>query len=647
MKTTRKKRPAEAPRRTPLDSASLALMRLVDASRHVDAEAAARRILAGRPKHPLALKALGFALIGQGRYDDALPILRYSLERAPNDPELHNNLGIVLSALMRWDDALQCFKRSLEIKPDDPEVLNNHGAALARMFRFDEAVPLFVKAIECHPGDYLAAIEQLGGALLYSKQNDGAWTCFNELWKNDPTNATILSQLICVNLRRCDWLDLGPRLRTLRALSADDRSLADNPLVALSFPGVTSAEQGRIAASFARRNIPTSVLAAADVVWPPREKAAGQGTRLRIAYLSADFRDHAVGRIMPQVIELHDRSRVEVFGYSMAIDDHSAVRQRLAGAFDQFVDLLPCSVRETAQRIRADRIDILIDLHGWTAGGRPEALALRCAPVQVNWLGYAGTLGHPKLADYLLGDAVVTPLHEQAHYTEALAHLPHCYLPADTAIDLRPPPSRADAGLPTEGFVFCSFNNSYKFNPAVFDLWCRLLRELPDSCLWLSQPGGSAEERLRQEAQARAVDPARIVFAPRVASRLDHLSRLQLADLALDPFPYNSHSSAIDVLWAGVPMVALLGETFPGRVGASVLRAARLDELIAGSPDDYCRIALALARDRQRLQALRATLADDKRACPLFDMPRFVGALEDVYFRMWEQHLQGVRAALV
>jgi len=647
MKTSRKQARAGAPRRPPLDPECLALMRLVDAGRHVEAEAVARRILGGRPTHSLALKALGFALIGQGRYDEALPVLRFSLERSPDDPELHNNLGIVFSALMRWDAALQCFKRSLELKPDDPEVLNNHGAALARIYRYDEAIPLFLKAIECHPGDYLEAIEQLGGALLYAKQNDGAWTCFNELWKKDPANATILSQLLCVNLRRCDWTDLAARLATLRSLSVDDRSLADNPLVALSFPGVTSEEQRRIASSFARHNIPTSVLEAPDVVWPTREPLQGGRAALRIGYLSADYRDHAVGRIMPQVIELHDRSRVEIFGYSIGIDDHSAVRQRLASAFDHFVDLLDCSVLETAQRIRGDRVDILVDLHGWTAGGRPEALALRCAPVQVNWLGYAGTLGHPKLADYLLGDAVSTPVQDQGHYTETLAHLPDCYLPADTTITLSHPPSRTDAGLPAEGFVFCSFNNSYKFNPGVFDTWCRLLRELPDSCLWLSQPGGSAVERLRDEAQTRGVDPARIIFAPRVASRLEHLSRLQLADLALDPFPYNSHSSGIDVLWAGVPMVALLGDTFPGRVGASLLRAAGLEELIAASPEAYCQLVLALARDAQRLRALRATLADNKRSCPLFDMPRFVRSLEDVYFRMWDSHLQGVRTALV
>jgi protein O-GlcNAc transferase len=465
----------------------------------------------------------------------------------------------------------------------------------------------------------------------------------NELWKNDDGNAAILSQLLCASLKRCDWTDLEARLLTLRSLSKDYAALTDNPFVTLSFPGVGAEAQRRVAANYARRSIPASVLDAPAPELPAAERTQERHPRLRIAYLSADYRNHPVGLIMPRIIELHDRTRVEVSGYSMGADDQSEIRQRLIAAFDHFVDLKDCSVTETAQRIRADEIDILVDLHGWTSDGRPEALALRCAPVQVNWLGYAGTTGHPKLADYLLGDPIVTPLAHAAHYTETLAHLPNCYLPADDTIAPGPPPSRRDAGLPEEGFVFCSFNNSYKFNPQVFDLWCRLLRETGESCLWLSQAGGTAQDRLRSEAQARGVDPARLVFAPRVESRRDHLSRLQLANLALDPFPYNSHSTGIDALWAGVPMVALLGEAFPGRVGASLLHAVGLDELVAASVDEYHELALALARNPQRLGELRSRLANDRHACPLFDMAHFVSSLEEVYCRMWYNKLNGCR----
>ncbi|MCM8595889.1 tetratricopeptide repeat protein [Accumulibacter sp.] len=626
----------------------IALMRLVEAERHVEVEAAARRIIGAHPAaHPLALKALGFALIGQGRFDDALPIVRMSAERNAHDPEAHNNLGIVLSSLMRWHESLASFERAIALKPDDPEVLKNHGVALSRMHKWNEAVPFFLRAIECHPGDYVEAIAQLANVLLAANRNDEASVCLNELWKNDPENAGILSQLLCASLKRCEWDELTDRLATLRALSDGYRKVADNPFVVLSFPGATAEEQQWVAANHCRGSIPESVLDAPRVPAECARSVEDAPRRLRIGYLSGDYRNHPVGLIIPQVIELHDRSRVEVFGFSTGADDRSEIRERLRLAFDHFVDLAECSVSETARRIRSDAIDILVDLSGWTADGRPEALALRCAPVQVNWLGYAGTIGHPKLADYLLGDPVVTPHEDQAYYTETLAHLPHCYLPADTTVHLEAPPSRLDAGLPESGFVFCSFNNSYKFNPAVFDLWCRLLSETPGSILWLSQPGGSAGERLQKEVAARGVAPARLIFAPRVESRIDHLSRLQLADLALDPFPYNSHSTGIDVLWAGVPMVSLLGDTFPGRVGASLLRTVGLSELVARSPDDYCELALALVRDPDRLRELRARLAAGRKHSALFDMPNFVRSLEDVYSRMWQGLVTGKMAVLV
>lgn len=645
MKSSRTKSPAGGIKVAPPSAESRLLMGLVEASRYADAEVAANRILRS-PTNQLALKALGFALIGQDRHDDALPVLRFSVALTPGDPELHNNLGIVLSSLMRWDESLECFSRSIELKPDDPEVLKNYGVALVRMHRWNEAVDYLLKAIECHPGDYVDAIEQLAYALINSGRSDEAWVCLNELWKNEPNNASILSQLLRASLKRCDWDELDERLRQLRLLSSDYQSLTDNPFVVLAFPQVTVQEQGRVAANYLRRNIRESLLDAAEPDWSEHKERQLQHGRLRIGYLSADYRNHPVGHVIPQVIELHDRSRIEVFAYSMGFDDQSDILRRLRTAFDHFVEVIEYSVTETADRIRADGIDILVDLHGWTADGRPEVLALRPAPLQVNWLGYAGTIGHGKLADYLLGDPVVTPLQDAPYYTEKIAQLPSCYLPADSTIVLGPPPSRRDAGLPEEGFVFCSFNNSYKFNPQVFDLWCRLLRELEGSCLWLSEPGGSAVERLRKEAGNRAVDPARLVFAPRVDARAEHLSRLQLADLALDPFPYNSHSTGIDVLWAGVPMVALLGDTFPGRVGASVLRAAGLDELVTHSTDEYYRLVRALVGDPQRLGGLRARLVEKRGHCALFDMPRFVRSLEEVYFRMWDQQLRGTREAL-
>jgi predicted O-linked N-acetylglucosamine transferase (SPINDLY family) len=433
----------------------------------------------------------------------------------------------------------------------------------------------------------------------------------------------------------------------MRRLTADFQSLCEHPFVLLAYPEVSPEEQKQVAGQYVKRNIPLSVLNASDPEWPIRGVSQQEKNRLRIGYLSSDFKNHPVGLIIPEVIELHNRDDFEVFGYSFGFDDHSDVRQRLEKSFDHFADLAEASVGETAHRIRNDCIDILIDLNGWTMDGRPEALALRCAPIQVNWLGYAGTMGHGKLADYLLGDPVVTPLIAEGAYAETLAQLPDCYLPVDTTIDPGMPPTRRNAGLPDTGFVFCSFNNSYKFNPYVFDTWCRLLREAPDSCLWLSLPGQSAQDNLRKEAAARGVDPGRIFFAPFVATKQEHLARIQLADLALDTFPYNSHSSGVDTLWAGVPMVALLGETFPGRVGASLLRAAGLDEMVTVSIDQYHDLALEMYQNPQRLRDMRAKLAQAKKQSPLFDMPAFVRGLERVYLRMQNDRLTGIRAPII
>ena len=620
-----------------LDAESATLMRLVEAKRLTDVERVARQILSRRPGHHLALKALSFTLVYQNRFEDALPILEFALPRVERDPELHNNLGIVLSYLMRWDEALACFRRSLELQPNEPEVLKNLGSALCRMHRWNDAIPVLLQAMEHHPDDFLEAIQSLGIALLALHRFDEAGTCFRELWQADPQNVFVLYELLSCNLRNCDWQGLPERVFELRGYDLAAVATAA-PFSALAFPGLTSVEHLTIAETCVRSSFPATLLAGGWSAEGTRDPAS---TRLRIGFMSADFRQHALGFVIPQVIEAFDRHRLEVFGYSIGEDDDSAIRQRITDAFDHFVDLQPLSHQASARRIREDELDILIDLQGWTASQRAEVLALRCAPIQVNWLGYAGTMGHPRLADYLIGDATVTPLDHAEHYTETIAQLPHCYLPADATRVLEAPPSRADAGLPARGFVFCSLNNCYKFNPDTFDIWCRILRECPDSILWLSTPSPTAKSNLQREAERRGIDPARVVFAPRTETQAQHLARLQLADLALDTFPYNSHSTGIDTLWAGVPMVTCMGETFASRVGASTLRAARLDELVTTSFDQYEALILALYRDRDRLAGLRQRLATEKSALPLFDMPGFARAMEDVLLRIWQDHLQG------
>ncbi|MDQ5877297.1 MAG: protein O-GlcNAc transferase [Pseudomonadota bacterium] len=623
-----------------LDGDSLALMALVEGAHYADVETAARRLLAKHPNHHLATKALSFSLIGQARFEEALPLLDYALARWPRDSELHNNRGIVLSSLMRWDESLANFEESLRLAPDDPEVLKNLGLAYGRMRRWREAVVPLLKAVEKHPGDYVQAIEPLALALAHCGRLDEAAVCYAELWagENDPK---YLYDLFALAMHRCDWQEMGERLALLRERSHGFVDLLGTPLISFFAPGLTSEEQRRVSAAFVRDFIPAHFLVPDEA---PIHVSGGAKRRLRIGYVSTDYRVHPVGFVLPLVIELHDRKQFDVFGYSIGADDGSEIRQRFVSAFDSFLDARDLSVGHLADRIRADGIDILVDLNGWTTDARPELFALRSAPIQVNWLGYAGTMGHPRLADYLIGDPVVTPFSEQGAYTETLVLLPHCYLPADTSVMLPQPPSRMEVGLPDEAFVYSSFNSAYKYNPAVFDLWCRILDKTPGSVLWLATPAHGGMERLWHEAEVRGIGRERIIFAKRVNDHADHLARLTLADLALDPFPYNSHSTGVEMLYAGVPMLSLLGQTFPGRVGASLLQSSGLAELIAPTPDQYCSLAVALYEDRWRLAALRTRLAQDVRdQLPLFNMDAFVANLEMLYEQMWRDLAAGER----
>jgi predicted O-linked N-acetylglucosamine transferase (SPINDLY family) len=293
-----------------------------------------------------------------------------------------------------------------------------------------------------------------------------------------------------------------------------------------------------------------------------------------------------------------------------------------------------------AQQILDDGIDILVDLKGYTTNARLEILALRPAPVQATWLGYAGTLGHPRLADYLIGDPIVTPLQDKDNYGEALALMPNCYQPNDDKRDIGARPSRTGAGLPARGFVFCSFNQSYKFTPEMFDLWCRLLAAVPGSVLWLLETIEAGAANLRREAHARGIAPERLVFAPR-RTQAEHLARLQLADLALDTFPYTSHTTASDALWAGVPLVARQGQTFASRASGSILHAAGLPDLVTQSGADFYRLALELATSPARLARVRSSLAANRVSCALFDTKRFTRDLERLFRRMWTGYRAG------
>jgi predicted O-linked N-acetylglucosamine transferase (SPINDLY family) len=359
--------------------------------------------------------------------------------------------------------------------------------------------------------------------------------------------------------------------------------------------------------------------------------------KIRIGYFSADFYDHPVAALMAETFEAHDRSRYEVTAFSFGLDTQDGMRRRMERAFDRFLDVRGKSDQDIALLARSVGIDIAVDLAGYTGGSRTGIFALRAAPIQVNYLGYPGTMG-AEYMDYLIGDRTVVPEAQQRHYTEKIVYLPHSYLPHDSSRTISETVfTREELGLPPTGFVFCCFNNSYKITPSTFDSWMRILSQVENSVLWLSQNNPTAASNLRREAARRGVNAERLIFANRMASLTDHLARHRVADLFLDTLPYNAHATAIDALWAGLPVLTCVGEGFAARVAASLLTAIELPELITSTAEQYEELAVQLAANPQRLALIRQKLASNRLKTPLFDTRAFTRHLEAAYARIHER----------
>lgn len=442
-------------------------------------------------------------------------------------------------------------------------------------------------------------------------------------------NMHTLSQLAC------DWDYQDTWVREIRDILARRLSGKLAPFSLLSFPEMTAGEQRQCSELWLEDRIVESAVQRAALVFdfPPSAR-----TKIRIGYLSSDFHEHATALLLVEMLELHDRERFEIFAYSYGPDDGKGMRQRLEKTFDRFIDIQALSNAEAASAIHGDSVDILVDLKGYTRASRTLILAFRPAPIQVNYLGYPGTLGGD-FSDYIITDLMLTPPESAEHYSEAFAYLPDTYQPHGRECTIGEKPGRKEAGLGERGFVFCCFNQAYKITPAVFDIWCRLLAAVPGSVLWLLQ-NRLAEANLKREAHRRGIAPERIVFAEE-KPQIEHLGRLQLADLVLDTLPYNAHTSASDALWAGVPIITCMGDTFPSRVAGSLLNAIGLPELIAADATDYYEMALELATRPESLSRVKTKLAANRLTTPLFDTAGYTRNLEALYQRMWQLHVEG------
>jgi protein O-GlcNAc transferase len=599
---------------------------LYESERYEEALASYEAILAKSPRYAEMLYGRGNALRALNRYEAAIASYDAALAIKPDYAEALNNCGVTLWDLRHLEDALASYNRALAIKPNYLEALVNRGITLWGSKRFEEALTSYDMAVAIAP-EHAQALYNRGIVLLDLKRPDQAITDFERVLKLSPEFKHLKGLLVHTKMQCCDWRSFADQARQL----IDDvraHRCVSGPFELLSV-SADAADQ---------------LTSARDWVFdkcPPAPHGIWQGERyanekIRIAYLSADFHDHPMSYLMSGVFERHNRARFETIAFSFGPDWRCESRTRLKGAFSRFIDVRHESDQQVAALLRGMRVDIAIDLMGFTRDARTGIFARRPAPIQVNYLGYPATMGAAYI-DYIIADRFAIPCGSRRFYSESVVYLPDSFQATDASPHiLQEIPTRADVGLPENAFVFCSFNASYKITPFVFDVWMRLLRSLDNSVLWLLGANAAVEHNLRCEAERRGVAPGRIIFAPRIAYA-QYLARYQLAELFLDTFPFNAGATASDALSVGLPLITISGEAFAARMAGSLLHSMGLSELVTHSLADYEALALRLARHPEALTVIRTKLARHRADCPLFDADRFCRHLEIAYETMWQR----------
>ncbi len=625
------------------------------------------------PDNTEALNLLGILAHQSGKHDHAEILLRRAIAGGPQIAKYHGNLGTVLDALGRADEALQSYSTAQELDPNDPGFLYNAATVLVSLGRAEEAVPLFQKAIELR-SDHIEARVNLASTLsmlardeeaeaearravelspdttethyglaqvlLAQRKHLAAAESFDSSLRCNPDNFPATAGLLNARLATCDWRDYDALVERVRSeiTKSNQQVSALSAFGALSLP-LSHEELAKVATTRAKR-----LLASAEgrspqsVVGAPRTPS-----KVRVGFLSSDFRDHPVGHLASALFTVHRSGRIETYVYSTGENDQSIYRQRVEEGADRFVDLREekhLSVGEAAARIAADGIDILVDLGGLVLGARPDILALRPASLLVSWLGFAGTTGG--LHDYaLVGPDLVTPK-SRSSFKEALVTLPYGWMiPDDSMKPAETEFLRSDAGLPDQAVVLCCFNGAHKIEPETFALWMRILERTSNTVLWL-RLADDAFSNLQAAATQAGMDEQRLINAPRINDKTAHLTRHACADLFLDTLIFNAHSTAFDTLRAGVPLITSPGETFQSRVTAAILRAAGLEDLIADNSSAYEELAVELCANPTMLAEFKSRLSAGL-ARPAFQTIPFVRSLEYAFSEMWRQHAAGMR----
>jgi predicted O-linked N-acetylglucosamine transferase (SPINDLY family) len=622
--------------------------------RLAEAEELYRQILAADPASFIAQHMLGVLAAQTGRTDDALERIAAALKINPGDAGALVNYANVLSLKGRFAEAVANYDRALAVR-SDADAFRGHGHALQGLDRLPEALASYGRALALNPSDVQALYKQ-GVILGELGQADEALAAYDRVLTLAPNHVEALN-----NRGYLWWLNKQDYARAIadleRALALDrafpygEGAVLHLKMYAADWQGfeerkaalVDGVRAGRrVARPFmfqALADSPEDLQACARIYARdlfasapvPSHPPASAGAKIRLGYLSGEFREQATAILMAGLYERHDRSRFEIVAIDNGSADHSAMSARLKQAFDHWIDIGAVNDAEVAAKIRAAGIDILVNLNGWFGKHRTGVFALRPAPVQVNYLGFPGTLG-ASFMDYIIADRIVIPEAEQRFYDEVVVTLPGSYqVNDDLGREIAPRPTRREAGLPEHGFVFCNFNQSYKLTPETFAGWMRILKRVDGSVLWLLDAVAPFAANIRRHAERHGVAAERILFAPD-RPPAEHLARLSLADLFLDSLPYNAHTTASDALWAGVPLVTRRGHAFPGRVAASLLHAAGLPELVMESHDEYEALAIKLATDPAALAVVKQKLT---HSSPLFDTDLFRRRIETAYEKMW------------
>jgi len=577
----------------------------VELQRFEEAAGHFRRILSFN-KSPEARNALCYALqeLGNnahsnGRYTLAEACFEEILQHKPTNAVYWYNLGNAQRELDKPQAALQSYRKSITLNPNDADTHNNLGNVQRELGQLDLAIASYEKALQLNPNLHHALVH-----LVHQKQHT------------------------------CDWQGLDSQIQIIRDLIKSTPEAQVSPFAFLSMPNTTALEQKTCASNYVTQNYAHLIALRNSLGFSHNEKPK---KRLKIGYLSADFRLHPLAFLITELIEKHDRTQFEVFAYSYGINDETLVRKRLEQAFDHFIDIRNLDDIDAAKRIHADQIDILLDLTGFTQSSRTSIVALSPVAIHINWLGYPGSMGayqDKPLFDYLLTDKTIAP--NQDHFSEKLLYLP-CYQPNNQR-STGNPTQKFTHGLPENAFVFCSFNQTFKITAEVFEIWMRLLKQTPNSVLWLLECNAWAKINLQQEAESNGVDKSRLIFAPRVPIE-EHLERHKYADLFLDTLPYNAHTTASDALWMNLPVLTCMGETFPSRVAASLLQQIGLPELICDSLQHYEEKAIFLASHLDELARIKQQLSEQNTQSDLFKPERFARQLETLYKQIWQTYL--------